>query len=766
MSPKSFLLALLMILVVSGCNKEEEQKIVKSMVTGQVQKGPFVNGTSITMSELNTSLSQTGNVFTTQITNNKGSFQIDNISLTSSYVEFSASGYYYDEVKGEISSSPLNLLALSDIRDISTVNVNLLTHLEKQRVEYLMKQNKTFPEAKKAAQGEILGIFGISLNGITNSETLDITVNSEANAILLGISLVLQGNRSVGDMTELLANISNDLKSDGIINDASIISVLRNSAKTLNLVSIKSNLEKRFQELGITSTIPGFEKYANDFLAYTGEKPSATTQLPSDVTINAATMNATVNPNSLNTTLVFEWGKTTTYTDSIVASSSLAGSSSVNVSKNITGILPGTLYHFRVKARNSKGTTYGNDLSFITLGSLATITTKPATNIKSSRASVSAIVNPNLLNTTIVFRWGKTTSNYTDSLVAYQNPVSGNNPVTVNADLTGLTISTNYYYRAYAKNQLGTAVSEEQTFMTLDGTPIINTIDVTRISKTTVTCGGNIIDDGSFEIIARGICISTSMNPLVSDFKIEIGNGTGLFVGTIDGLSPGTRYYIRSYATNINGTFYGNQLSFVTYDINAINDIDNNYYNTVSMGSQTWMKENLKTTKYSNGDAIVSNVVNNASWIGLSTGALCYYNHNETVYKSTYGALYNWYSTNDSRNICPTGWHVPSNAEWSELGIFLGGNSIAGGKLKEAGLVHWKSPNAGATNEGGFTALPAGFRNGAGGFGGYGDTGNFWSSTDDGGTHTSYWQVYFDDSGLHQFGNPKHEGYSIRCIKD
>lgn len=210
MKNKILLFSLLLIGIVTllnyGCQKDEPE-IQKVKIIGSVQKGPFISGTPILLSELNTSLSQTGKIFTSLILDNSGSFELTDISLSSKFVALSASGYYFDEVKGEISASPLTLFALSDITDISTINVNILTHLEKQRVEYLIKHNQSFTDAKKKAQEELLGIFGISLAEMEKSEKLDISKNTESNAVLLAVSVILQGDRSVGDLTELMAII-------------------------------------------------------------------------------------------------------------------------------------------------------------------------------------------------------------------------------------------------------------------------------------------------------------------------------------------------------------------------------------------------------------------------------------------------------------------------------------------------------------------------------------------------------------------------------
>ena len=146
--------------------------------------------------------------------------------------------------------------------------------------------------------------------------------------------------------------------------------------------------------------------------------------------------------------------------------------------------------------------------------------------------------------------------------------------------------------------------------------------------------------------------------------------------------------------------------SLTLYDYSIIADIDGNIYNTVIIGTQVWMKENLKATKLNDGTNILLET-DNATWISLTDPAYCWYNNDASSYKNTYGALYNWFTV-ETGKLCPTGWHVPSDAEWFTLIDFLGGESVAGGKLKEIGNTHWNSPNTGATDEYGFTAITLG----------------------------------------------------------
>lgn len=202
------------------------------------------------------------------------------------------------------------------------------------------------------------------------------------------------------------------------------------------------------------------------------------------------------------------------------------------------------------------------------------------------------------------------------------------------------------------------------------------------------------------------------------------------------------------------------------FNFMACTDGDGNNYTAVTIGTQTWMVENLKTTRYRDGHSIAY-VADYNAWAGLSTGAWCEYNNNATN-GAKYGKLYNWYAVADSRNIAPTGWHVPTDAEWLTLTTYLGGEAVAGGKLKESGTLNWTSPNAGASNETGFSALPGGYRvNGNGAFGYLGNYGYWWSSTQF--SSTGAWGRYMDYSNgsVTRFYNfIKTCGFSVRCVKD
>ncbi len=196
---------------------------------------------------------------------------------------------------------------------------------------------------------------------------------------------------------------------------------------------------------------------------------------------------------------------------------------------------------------------------------------------------------------------------------------------------------------------------------------------------------------------------------------------------------------------------------------NTVTDIDGNVYTTVTIGTQVWMAENLKTTRYRNGDPISTNL-SDTDWKNATTGAYSIYD-NKPENDKTYGKLYNWYAVADSRNLCPAGWHVPSDAEWTTLENFLGGDGIEGGKMKAVSNL-WQSPNKGATNESGFSGLPGGSRSWDGNYTNVGNYGYWWLSTDNSSSNAWGRGLDYDNgySGLH--ASDERRGFSVRCLRD
>ncbi len=798
-----YVVFILMLITMTTCRLEEEP-VVTGNINGQAQKGPYVNGTEIQMYELHSSLVQSGKSYTTVIDNNKGAFTISNVSLSSEYVSFSASGYYFNEVTGAISVAPLTLFAIADVKKCPPVNVNILTHLEKARVEYLVgKKKNTFLDAKKTAQAEIFGIFCIQLNDIENSESLDISLNSEENAALLAVSVILQGDRSVGDLTELLANIITDIKEDGVLNDASILSQLRSSALGLNLTDIRSNLEWRYNELGLDVTIPNFEKYVTEFLECTGEIPAVSTQPATNLTTTTARLNGLVNAGSLNTEVIFEYGTSLSYGNIVAATpTTVTGAVNTNVFADISTLVESTTYHFRAKATNSIGTTYGEDMTFITntepspTGLVAYYPFNGNANDESGFGN-----NGNVYGATLVDdRFGNPNSAYY---------FYGNHYITTSfMGVQGSTDRTISFWAKIDPSEIGGSILYNlgsSTGTSFNPTLLAPNNAHLDINNATISYDAIRINDGfwhhfvyqfsnqwstslnGIKVYKDGMLLTTIINSYnigasinTSNTKYSIGASFLESAHNVQVSIDDIRIYnkVLTYSEIQELLHEGGYLASET-----TSDVDGNTYKTVQIGDQIWMAENLKTTKFNNGDPI-PNVEKDYEWSILGTPGYCWFNNEENKYKDTYGALYNWYAVNTGK-LCPTGWHVSSEIDWKELELYLGMSiseyekgewqvfeprgTLEGGKLKATGTTYWWAPNSEATNESGFSALPGGYRNpDIWGFYNMGEFAGFWTSTEF--SETEAWArglMYITPwitRGSKQIW--KKIGYSVRCVKD
>ena len=403
---------------------------------------------------------------------------------------------------------------------------------------------------------------------------------------------------------------------------------------------------------------------------------------------------------------------------------------------------------------------------------MATLSTNAVSGITSTSALTGGIVTSS--GGADVKVRGVCWSTSQEPTVADSKTTDGAGTGTFTSTITDLTPGTSYHIRAYATNSTGTAYGNEITFT---ANPVllatVTTAPVTDITVASALSGISIISDGGGTVTDWGICWGTAPDPTISNSN-RSQFGSDYWTCYFDGLIPSTKYYVRSYLTTSAGTAYGNELSFTTLAVTpiifnpdltygSVDDIDGNTYKTIQIGTQIWMAENLRTTKYNDGTSIPyvtdNSVVNGFSW----------YNNDDFSYKTTYGALYTWWAATDSRNLCPTGWHVPSTPEWYTLKTYLGGESVVGDKVKETGTSHWLSPNSGS-NETGFTALPGGIRwTDAGGgnqFMSLEYDGSWWSTTssDLAGMSADFFSI---SSGFSDEPTAlKIDGISVRCVKD
>lgn len=295
--------------------------------------------------------------------------------------------------------------------------------------------------------------------------------------------------------------------------------------------------------------------------------------------------------------------------------------------------------------------------------------------------------------------------------------------------------------------------------------PTVTTQDAVVLSSTTATLNGTVNANNASATVTFDYGLTISYGSSANATQSPVTGTTVKSVSKdISGLTPNQTYHFRVKASSLNRTpTFGSDKTFKTYTA-TVSDNDGNNYNAITIGTQVWLNENLKTTKYNDGTSIPV-VTDGTAWTNLTTAAYCWYNNNQSSYKTTYGALYNWYTVTTDK-LCPSGYRVPTDAEWTTLTTYLGGENSAGGKLKETGTTHWLSPNAGVDNLAGFTALPGGGRNFDGQFLSLGNYGYWWSSTTD--LTDNAWNRGMSNSSAVVTRNytSKKGGFSVRCVKN
>lgn len=762
------ILAILLLAISISCNKDESpepQQLTKETLSGFVQKGPFINGTSITVSELDASLVQTGNTFNTQIVENSGTFELKDITLSSPFVQLQADGFYFDEVVGEKSSAQLTLFALSDISVKDQINVNILTHLEKGRVEFLIGEDVEFNQAKDSAQHELLLAFGIDNPNIENSEELDISVNNSGNATLIAISIILQANNSVADLTELLANINTDFRQDGILNSEKIKSELFNTTQNLNLEEIRTNLENRYSELGLSADIADFESVIEQYLA--SQKPFNINAEVSNVTcngLNNGSINITVNEGT--EPFSYEWSN---------------GAST----EDIGNLAPGS-YSVTITDANDY-VLHKNDIIISEPVVLeASSSVNHVTSIDGSDGSVTLSVSGG----TEPFTYEWSNSETTDNL---QNLEKGFYSVTI---LDSNSCSTQLEMAVQEPVELSIEKTDVNCFGDNQGTINLSILgglepysiqwsngsQSTELTNLAANTYSVTVTDVLGYIVEESIEI-TQPNELNIEYELTNptpGNKDGEIILTTSG---GTAPFIYSWSNGAtsesSGSIGSGEFTVTVTDANLciaeldltvygafVDSRDDREYSTIKIGEQVWMAENLNATLY-NDQTSIQFVGNSSSWESLTTGAYTWpgTNGSNESYRDTYGILYNWYAVSTGK-LCPQGWHVPSDSEWTILSDYLGGDSEAGGKLKEVGTSKWNSPNSGANNDSKFSAVPSGYRFRYGVSEKIGDGAFFWSTSEVDAGNAYYRYLWYNQNKITRTSYFKQQGYCVRCIQD
>jgi uncharacterized protein (TIGR02145 family) len=511
--------------------------------------------------------------------------------------------------------------------------------------------------------------------------------------------------------------------------------------------------------------------------------PSITTDTVSTITTTSAELGGNVT--STGSAKVISRGVcwSTIQNPTLADNKTSDGNGSGTFTSSIAGLTPNTIYYVRAYATNSAGTSYGKEVTFITndiiiAPTLPTLTTTEVTLI----TATSAVSGGTIDNggggqiTSQGLCWG-TTANPTISDSKTNDGLLDLDYFTSN--LAHLNPGTTYYVRAYATNSAGTGYGDQVSFTTHPIEVAILTTIIQLINYTTVESGGIMTSDGGGNITEMGICWGTTVNPTLNDSKMSYSPvGFGNFLMFINNLQPSTKYYVRAYAINAVGIGYGNELNFTTFPngpvifnpdltYGSVSDIEGNIYKTIQIGTQLWMAENLKTTKFNDGTEI-PNITDAIEWQNLSTPGYSWYENDAVSYKTTFGALYNWYAVSTDK-LCPSGWHVPIDSEFKILTDYLGDNF--GAKMSETGNNHWLNYVTDATNVSGFTGLPGGLRefydiSGEISFASIGSTGSWWSTSENGALgsfNVLSWDTYI---GYYQTLADKYSGMSVRCVKD
>jgi len=634
---------------------------------------------------------------------------------------------------------------------------------------------------------------------------------------------------------------------------------------TSNLVGLQAGTTYHVRAYASNSVGTGYGADIN--FTTLGQIPSSLTQAATSISVNEATLNGSVNPNHVSTTVSFEYGTSTAYGSTVVPmQNNLIGNEIISVSAKATDLLPGKLYHFRIKTENSIGIALGEDMTFTTGGQAPLAVTLEPGNITDSEATLKGTVNANLVGTNVTFEYGETVD-YGSSGDATPKSVDGNTETLVSLNLSGLSPGTTYHYRVRAENEVDVTYGDDVSFTT-HNTPTLNTSAVTDKTYSSAMGGGVIISDGGSAITEKGVCWNTTGNPVITDSRTNQGSGSASYSSLMSGLSTGTTYYVRAYATNSVGTSYGSTVTFTTkeaqlailttmdatnitstagisggnitdlggspvvergvcwstspnsttndnkcisesventyscslsgltdgtiyfyraYAINSsgtsygqelsfitpVTDIEGNIYQAVIIGSAIWMADNLKVTKF-NDNTSIPNVTGPIDWSNLTGPAYCWMHNDPLTYKQIYGALYSWYAASSSK-ICPTGWHVPTDAEYNALEITLGlpqtdvdiwgwRGTDHGRKMKNT--TGWNAGQNG-TNTSGFTALPGGYRyNRDGSFYGAGVLVYYWTASEYDLETAWYRRLDGDAERVFKGATWKNVGKYIRCVKD
>ena len=731
----------------SGAYDQPEVVAVKDKsISGVSQKGPFVTGSAVKLYELDgKTYAQTGKSFTGKIASDDGKFSVSSVTLASQYALLEANGYFRNEVTGAKSSGTVTLNALTDLSDRKSVNINLLTHLEYERALYLVSTGINVPSAKKQAEAEIFNAFGIR-GEFENSEDLDIFSKGEGNAALLAFSVLMLRDQSEADLTELLTKFATDIEKDGSWDDettkAKIADWARSKDLTGGLSSIRGNIAN--WNLG---TVPDFEKYVRNFWYANYGLGTCDNAREGEV---AATKNELSDTYGTKTRFICKSGAWIEASD--IEKDTYRWTAGDDGEIRVGDVTGTKKYDYDAKINKWRDAT----MVEAALGG-CTETREADISLNTGKVNGTWYICKN--------REWESTNNIT---VDTQGWIEGSDGDLKKGD------STDVIYKYDEALDKWVTATKNDTTLKLMGCTTNRTGEIgqsTTDSKYYVC--KSVVDSWSG---TQGHDWKTAQE---IDYDTYGEKCTSADVGkTISGkVTTTNKYYCTAsgWVSLMGWSWEVPKEARLNLEITygtMTDSRDNKEYKTVTIGTQTWMAENLNYA-----DSTKTPSLKGKSWCYNNVAANC----------DVAGRLYTWAAAIDSvklatdaenpldcgygktcglsgkvQGICPSGWHLPSQAEWNTLFAKVGGSSTAGTKLKSQS--GWYS-NGNGDDALGFSALPAGYFN-YGDFSIDGVRAYFWSSTEYGSydAYSMYLNYDFDDACLYNYG--KGNGFSVRCLRD
>jgi uncharacterized protein (TIGR02145 family) len=696
---------------------EAMNRVSKERLGGMPQKGPFIGNSSVVLYELDGRLAQKGRSFQ-GMTDSRGSFEIRGIELDFPYALFKADGFYRNEITGAESASQITLYAIADIKDKSSVNVNIMTHLEYNRVQALVDMGKSIGDAKRQAQGEILNAFGISGSGFKDSEDMSVFGASEGDAAMLAISVLLQGSRDAGPFSALIADISYRLRESGAWNNKARKAEIAQWAAAADLAAIRGNM------LGwdLSSSVPGFEKYVMAFAAANMGIGDCKNINPEEEFCHGGVLYGKCGDANGLGKYDYDPGTHFCHSNRIVAKCS-GQEYDPSAERCNNGVI-----------ERRCGSSWYSIQSEFCLGSSRVY--------EKCGGGMGVAYNPEAEKCCGTGKASKAEECCGNGGYSAGTHFCAGNSVYAKCGGND--------YNPSAQFCLGGAVAP------LCGGQAFASSQFCSGDKIYQKCGGS-----NYNPSAQ-FCLGGAVAPLCGGeafMSSQFCSGGGIHdkCGGVLEYDPGTEaccgnsiYNPETHFCHEEQTYYCGSQPYnpLTHLCDAR---DEKLYRYAEIGTQTWMAENLNY---------------NAS------GSRC--SDNNTANCTQYGRLYNWATAmagaassaaipSGVKGVCPEGWHLPSDGEWDLLMTSVGGSNTAGAKLKATS--GWNS-NGNGTDEYGFSALPGGNGDSNGNFGGVGGYGGWRSATEGDSSFAYLRRMHYDVSYVTRDSYSKSNLFSVRCVKD